>query len=315
MPERSFFLRICRITLWLLYLLILAGAVVRATGSGMGCPDWPKCFGKFVPPTSEKELPENYKELYKKGDRQVADFNVTHTWVEYINRLLGVLVGFFILVIFIISIIKFRHKKSIILWSFLLFMLVSIQGILGKHVVDTHLEPGIITLHMVLALIILAMLLYIIEKADDTLSSSLIKVDRLIFIVLIIAISASLIQVAAGTQVRELIDSASSLTPSIKRDKWLDQERPSFHFHRIFAVIVLLINIYLAFLIYRVKPLFTLTKKYLGVIIALIIAEFFAGFILSNFGLPAFVQPFHLVIATLIFGAQFSLLLKMSYKK
>ena len=118
------FARSIRISLILVYLVIIAGATVRMTGSGMGCPDWPKCFGYYIPPVERAELEWQPNRDYKKGQviivdeslfvaafdfrsgreyreenwnpytrHDYAEFNAYHTWIEFINRLLGALAG------------------------------------------------------------------------------------------------------------------------------------------------------------------------------------------------------------------------------
>jgi cytochrome c oxidase assembly protein subunit 15 len=102
------FTRISQLTLIFVFLVIIAGAVVRASGSGMGCPDWPKCFGKWIPPTDVSELPADYKERYAGEHHAVAEFNAANTWTEYINRLCGAVLGILIFIQFIMS---FRFRK------------------------------------------------------------------------------------------------------------------------------------------------------------------------------------------------------------
>jgi cytochrome c oxidase assembly protein subunit 15 len=97
------------------YLVILAGAIVRGTGSGLGCPDWPRCFGQWVPPMDINELPDNYKEIYKIDGKTIADFDPFKTWTEYINRLLGVLLGFAIIGLFVKS-FSVRNRERNLPW-------------------------------------------------------------------------------------------------------------------------------------------------------------------------------------------------------
>src|SRR5258706_12661799 len=102
MKPSASFLYFSKIVLVTVFLVIIAGGVVRMTQSGMGCPDWPKCFGKWVPPTNAGQLPPDFEKYLKHQDIDHS-FNAFHTWTEYINRLLGALLGLLLLIQFIWS--------------------------------------------------------------------------------------------------------------------------------------------------------------------------------------------------------------------
>src|SRR5688572_21223908 len=145
-------------------LVILAGGVVRMTQSGMGCPDWPTCFGRWIPPVNESQLPPDFEKYL---DKQQIDhsFNVYHTWIEYINRLLGALLGVFIFIHTIWSFRRFQKTRPVIFYlSLLLLLAVAFQGWLGKKVVEANLEAAKVTIHMFVALVIAAIPLLIIYK-------------------------------------------------------------------------------------------------------------------------------------------------------
>ena len=138
-----------------MFFLIFVGGLVRSTGSGMGCPDWPKCFGQYVPPRDISQLPSDYKTQFAVNGKEIADFDAFKTWTEYVNRLVGVVIGILILltIVFAYPYVKTQNKK--VFWlSFLAFILVGLEGWIGAKVVATDLAVGMITIHMLLALAI-----------------------------------------------------------------------------------------------------------------------------------------------------------------
>jgi len=327
------FNRLTKTSLILIYLVIIAGAIVRMTGSGMGCPDWPKCFGYLIPPTQESELlfisfhdyskgemiilnsenlytaTKDFKSnefinlrnwnLYEKHDYVVYD--PVHTWIEYINRLIGALAGIPILLFTLISIYYWKDYKYLTIISILTVIGMAFQAWLGKTVVDSNLAPYKITIHMLMALVIVGLILSLIvhTKKGDFVNNRLFK-NLIVF-----SIVLTLIQVVLGTQVREFVDEK---VKSIGYDKanWLTDVPIKFYIHRSFSVVVLLVNFYLFYLNKKIG----LGFNKLSYVIALIGVEILTGILMYYFDFPVLSQPIHLVIATIIFGLQFYILLE-----
>ncbi len=175
-----------------IFFLIFVGGLVRSTGSGLGCPDWPKCFGTWVPPTSVEELPTDYKTKFAIKGKEIADFDTFKTWTEYVNRLVGVLIGFFVFLTVVFAFPYLKTKPAIFWLSFIAFILVGFQGWVGSKVVSSELASWMITIHMVIALVIVALLIYTINSSQNFYITQL-KNDRslkyLILIASIIALS------------------------------------------------------------------------------------------------------------------------------
>jgi heme a synthase len=329
------------LTIASVYFLILVGGIVRSTGSGMGCPDWPKCFGSWVPPTNVNQLPDDYLEVYRdkrlqKNERlagylnslgfsQIAqqllnhptayletEFNVQKTWIEYINRLVGVLIGFFIILTLLFSFSYFNQDRSIVYLSVLSFLLVIFQGWLGSLVVSTNLLPVMVTIHMALALVMVGVLIYAIARSQiNVLKQRLFTHSYLIYFFLWLVVIFTFAQTLLGTQVREMIDEIAFNLNYLSREKWISQLDYSFYLHRSFSSVVLLANLYLAYQLFRLKD--GLINKLLLLLVGLLVLEIVFGVLMVEYSIPAFLQPLHLVVATLIFGVQFFILIIYHY--
>ena len=328
------FPRIVQYSIISVYLIFLAGSVVRMTGSGMGCPDWPKCFGYYIPPTSEEQITWKPNTEYKKGiiiikDEVlfVADKNITtadtftiknwskytkhdynkfnkyHTWTEYINRLTSVLAGFVFLFLIYAATKFWKTNRRIPYLAFTAFFLMLVEAVLGKMVVDTNLKPEIITIHMVIGLIIIGLLLqlkFIVSNKKTYNYNSLFNK------LLIISVIFSLTQIAMGTQVRQFIDEQVKQFGFENKNYSLMNPSFKFYFHRSFTIAIVLVNLGL-FYINQVK---NLGYKLVNWIIFLIFLETITGILMYYAEIPLGTQAVHLLAGAILFGLQYYLWLQ-----
>ena len=304
----SFFLFI---TIILTYLVILAGAVVRTTQSGMGCPDWPKCFGRWIPPTEVSQLPANYQQVYAHRGYADTTFNAYHTWVEYVNRLLGALLGLVIFITLLFSLPYWNTNRAVFWLTFTSFILIGFQGWLGSLVVASNLAPVKITVHMFTALLLLALLVFIYSIIDEDKKEKLSFDFSSLKIWMYVALALTMIQILLGTQVRQQVDAIAKELAFTQREIWVDKLNLLFNFHRSFSILVLLTNTWILFKAVKLSTN-NETIKFISYGIALlIIAEIVLGIILSYFAFPSAAQPLHLLFASLLFGVQFRFLMLM----
>ena len=306
MSRLSSFQRLALWTTATTYLLILVGGLVRASGAGLGCPDWPRCFGGWVPPMSAGDLPPQF---------DPSQFNPTLMWTEYLNRVLGMAVGFLILSTAVSAWRHHRRDPRIVWTTIAALLLTGFQGWLGGRVVAHELAAWIVTVHMIVALVIVQMLLYVTVTAGDVrraMASAVAHTDaagakvpalRTSIVVLILI---TLIQIALGTQVRGGVDAA--LDAGVAREAALGTVGTFDYLHRDAAFLTLLGAVLLSFwLVARRggRPLIRWSWGVLG-LAALQVA---VGVVMAYVSLLPAAQVVHLTLASLLLGAETVLLL------
>ena len=314
----------------IVYLVIATGGVVRMTGSGMGCPDWPKCFGYYIPPMNVAELTWVPEKIFEKGQMIIYNdelkmsnkdfisgsdfnpknwqdytkhdysvFNPLHTWVEFINRLIGVVCGISVLILGFYSIQFYKNKLIITLLSLLTIIAVGFQAWLGKIVVDSNLSPYSITIHMLMALLIISILIFIHFQNGNYKKNSVknVALQNIVLLSLIFTI----IQIVIGTQVREFIDEQIIVIGETKKNLWLLVLPSIFLTHRSFSLLILTVNFFVIYLSRKIN----LNSKIIFWIIGIIAIEIILGVAMYYLHFPFSSQPLHLLLAAILFGVQF----------
>src|SRR3954468_25024495 len=132
------FERLALVTAAMTYLLVVIGAIVRSTGSGMGCPDWPTCHGSWIPPIGDSAA-----------------------WIEWVHRGVAVIIGFLVLGLVVLAVRNYRRQRSILFSTILALILTGFQAYLGKVTVDTSNAGETVTAHLASALALLGLLTFI----------------------------------------------------------------------------------------------------------------------------------------------------------
>jgi heme o synthase len=124
------------------YALVVIGAIVRGTGSGMGCPDWPTCHGAWIPPL---------------GD--------TAAWIEWWHRTVAAVVGLLVVSVAVVALLRRRHSLAIVGASLAAVALTVFQAWLGKITVETNNAGEWVTAHLAAAMVLLALLSFICVRS------------------------------------------------------------------------------------------------------------------------------------------------------
>ncbi|MFA6902815.1 MAG: COX15/CtaA family protein [Gallionellaceae bacterium] len=151
------------VTLFLTFDLIMFGAFTRLTDSGLGCPDWPGCYGQANPVQAHADI-RAAEALMPTGP-----VTVVKAWIEMIHRYLAMAVGVLIIAIMVVAWRRWL-KSSRQLLSFApglptsLFFLVCVQGAFGAWTVTMKLQPIIVTIHLMLGLTMLGLLVILAAR-------------------------------------------------------------------------------------------------------------------------------------------------------
>ena len=179
------------------------------------------------------------------------------------------------------------------------------QAWLGKMVVDSNLSPYRISIHMGMALLILLGLVFLLFSSERKKFS--ISGNTALKVLAWFAVLLTLFQIGLGTQVRQYIDLQMNDTP----ENWLDPAPVKFYVHRTLSLLVLGVHIMIFLMLRKIKKNIRIFNQILG----LILLEIFTGILMFYLDFPLSSQPLHLIIASLLFGAQSFFILQMMSKR
>ena len=278
------------------FLVIAAGGFVRAAGAGLGCPDWPRCFGRWIPPTEVSQLPPEI-------DPERFDFALA--WIEYVNRLLGVVVGLLILAVLVSAWRVHRRRPAILGPALAVGLLVAFQGWFGGQVVAHELDPRLVTVHLFVALAIAGLLLHLVVQGFDAEGERLprppAEASRLYHLALLV-LGAAVVQFVLGAFLRGSLEGVMAADPDLERSRLLNRVGMADEVHKTGALIVALLCAWLLWAAHTRLGDHPGLRRLAQAPAWLTLAQIAAGLGLTSLALPPVLQLAHLVLGSLLFG-------------
>jgi cytochrome c oxidase assembly protein subunit 15 len=297
----------------LLFLLFM-GALVRATGSGLGCPDWPKCYGKLIPPTQAQQIDFQHLDLekYRRKASQFgrdpqsitpesvrAEFNATHTWIEFLNRLASLPLGLAVLGLCVLC--WPTRQKSLILGSLAALGILLANAWLGARVVYSGLKPGVITTHMALAIVLLILLVFLAWRAAlAPWRLNLRETSPRLFWLALTLFALCIAEGILGTQIREMTDSLAKTHAGQPRFAWTAELESTWVYliHRSGSWAVLAAAIAFGWEARRCLATGLGWLEY--AIVGIILAQMVLGIVLAHVGILPTAQLLHVILSAFL---------------
>jgi cytochrome c oxidase assembly protein subunit 15 len=278
------------------YLLIFTGGLVRVSGAGLGCPDWPRCFGRWLPPLNVNQLP---------GDVDPSTFNFALAWIEYLNRLFGMSLGLLVVVTAILAIVHYRKVVRILLPTLLAALCVAFAGWQGGRVVTSHLEPLSVSFHLIVALAVVTLLTYVTQQAyyldKEMMARSGGKDKTHIWIGLLWLVT--IIQILLGTHVRASLEKLVLEFPLANDLALIARSGAAKYIHMVFGIVTAIMTFQVAHQVLRLGGrALPLMRVAVWFVMSLMVVQLLLGAGLLAIGIPPLLQVFHLWIAALLIG-------------
>lgn len=292
-------------------ILVFVGAIVRATGAGLGCPDWPTCWGQLIPPWQVEQV-ELDKIDYEKFERKAArlgrdpstvtrehileNFNPVHTWTEFINRLVSLPVGFFSLAAVMAAFYLPKGQRwRLLTLAVISLFIVLVNAVMGAMIVYSGLKPGIITLHLALAFLLIFLLVYSRRQVSD---SPVMKQGKKLAPWVWGLLGLVLVEGILGSQVREMTDVLAKTHVGEARASWIGELERGFIYlvHRSFSWLIVLL---MGLIAWKAKALKILDLR-AKVMCVLVFSMMVMGLVLAQIGIFPWVQVLHVGAASLM---------------